>query len=131
MIYVPYIAIVAAFALIYLPRIVVSAEMKKLEGGYNNNDPRGQQAQLAGLGRRALAAHNNAGEAFAPFAAGVLAAMQRSTKLDAIVGFSIAFVVVRSVFMAAYLTDKATLRSSMWALGMACITALMVIAIIG
>jgi uncharacterized MAPEG superfamily protein len=131
MIHVPYIAIVAAFALIYLPRGVVSAEMKKLEGGYNNNDPRGQQAQLAGLGRRALGAHSNAMEAFAPFAAGVLAAMQRSTKLDLIAWISIAFVAIRSVFLGAYLTDKATLRSSMWALGMLCITALMVIAIIG
>jgi uncharacterized MAPEG superfamily protein len=131
MIYVPYIALVAAFALIYLPRAVVTVEMSRLEGGYNNNDPRGQQAQLAGRGRRALAAHHNAGEAFAPFAAGVLAALQRSSKLDVIAWFCIAFVVVRTVFMAAYLADKATLRSSMWALGMVCITALMVIAIIG
>jgi uncharacterized MAPEG superfamily protein len=131
MIYVPYIAIVAAFALIYLPRAVVTVEMSRLEGGYNNNDPRGQQAQLAGRGRRALAAHHNAGEAFAPFAAGVLAALQRSTKVDAIAWICIAFVVVRSVFMAAYLSDKATLRSSMWALGMLCITGLMVLAIIG
>jgi uncharacterized MAPEG superfamily protein len=131
MIYVPYIAIVAAFALIYLPRIVVSLEMKKLEGGYNNNDPRGQQAQLAGLGRRALAAHHNAFEAFAPFSIGVLAALQRSNKLNAIAWTSIAFVVIRSVFFGAYLKDAATLCSSMWGLGMLCITALMVIAIIG
>jgi uncharacterized MAPEG superfamily protein len=131
MIYVPYIAIVAAFALIYLPRAIVTVEMSRLEGGYNNNDPRGQQTQLAGRGRRALAAHHNAGEAFAPFAAGVLAALQRSSKLDVIVWISIAFVVVRTAFMAAYLADKATLRSSMWGLGMLCITALMVIAIIG
>jgi uncharacterized MAPEG superfamily protein len=131
MIYVPYIAIVAAFALIYLPRAVVTVEMARLEGGYNNNDPRGQQAQLAGRGKRALAAHHNAFEAFAPFSVGVLAAMQRSHELDAIAWICIAFVVVRTAFMAAYLSDKATLRSSMWALGMLCITALMVIAIIG
>jgi len=131
MIRVPYIAIVAAFALIYLPRQVVSAEMKKQEGGYNNNDPRAQQARLDGLGRRALGAHNNAMEAFAPFAAGVLAAMQRSSKLDAIAWICIAFVAIRSVFLGAYLTDRATLRSSMWGLGMICITALMTLAIIG
>lgn len=131
MIYVPYIAMVAAFALIYLPRYVVGAEMKKQDGGYDNNDPRAQQARLDGLGRRALAAHHNAFEAFAPFAAGVLAAMQRSPRRDAIAWICIGFVAVRVAYMAAYLADKATLRSGMWSLGMAAITALMVLAIIG
>lgn len=131
MIRIPYIALLAAFALIYLPRLVVTGAMKKQQGGYNNNDPRAQQATLEGTGRRALAAHHNGFEAFAPFAVGVLAAMQRSSKLDAIAWISIAFVAVRSVFLVAYLADKATLRSSMWSLGMVCIAGLMAIAVIG
>ena len=131
MIYVPYCAILAAFLLIYVPRQVVSGEMKKQDGGYNNNDPRAQQARLEGLGRRALAAHQNAFEAFAPFAAAVLAAMQRSPHRDAIVGACIAFVVVRTVYMIAYLGDKATLRSGMWGLGMLATGTLMVLAIVG
>lgn len=131
MIYVPYCAILAAFLLIYVPRQVVSGEMKKQEGGYNNNDPRAQQARLEGLGRRAMGAHQNAFEAFAPFAAGVLAALQRSPQRTAIVAICVAFVVVRTVYMIAYLADKATLRSGMWGLGMLAITALMVLAIVG
>ncbi len=131
MIYVPYCAILAAFLLIYVPRQVVSLEMKKQEGGYNNNDPRAQQARLEGLGRRALAAHQNAFEAFAPFAAGVLAAMQRSPRETAIVASCIVFAVVRTVYMIAYLADKAALRSGMWGLGMLAIAHLMVLAIIG
>jgi len=131
MIYVPYCAILAAFLLIYIPRQVVSGEMKKQEGGYNNNDPRAQQARLEGLGRRAMGAHHNAFEAFAPFAIGVLAAMQRSPHRDAIVGACIGFVVVRTVYMIAYLADKAGLRSGMWGLGMIAIATLMTLAIIG
>ena len=131
MIYVPYLAILAAFLLIYVPRQVVSVEMKKLEGGYNNNDPRAQQAKLEGLGRRAHGAHMNGFEAFAPFAVAVLAAMQRSPRLTVIGALCIGFVAVRTVYVAAYLADKANLRSGMWALGMLAITVLMVLAVIG
>ncbi|MBV8760878.1 MAG: MAPEG family protein [Deltaproteobacteria bacterium] len=131
MIYVPYCAILAAFLLIYIPRQVVSAEMKKQEGGYNNNEPRVQQARLEGLGRRAMGAHNNAFEAFAPFAAGVLAAMQRSPQRTVIVATCIAFVVARTIYMVAYLADRANLRSGMWGLGMLAIATLMTLAIIG
>ena len=131
MLHVPYIAIIAAFALIYLPRQVVSVEMKKLAGGYDNNDPRGQQAKLEGLGRRAMGAHSNAFEAFAPFAAAVLVAMQRRVDIHTVAYISIAFIVVRTLYMVFYLADKASLRSGMWALGMLGIGALMVLAAIG
>jgi uncharacterized MAPEG superfamily protein len=128
--YVPYIAITAAFALVYLPRLVVSAEMKKLEGGYNNREPRSQQAKLDGIGRRALAAHHNSFEAFAPFAIGVLAAIQRG-HLTATAYISIAFIAARGLYIWAYLADKAMLRSTAWTIGIIATTALMFLAIIG
>ena len=131
MIGVPYIAIIVAFALIYLPRQIVSLEMKKQEGGYNNSDPRAQQARLEGLGRRALGAHHNGFEAFAPFAVGVLAAIQRGAAVDTVAYLAIGFVVVRTLYMVFYLADKASLRSTMWGLGMLAIGALMVLAAIG
>ena len=129
--YVPYIAIVFAYALIYAPRQVVGLEMKKLEGGYNNNDPRAQQAQLAGRGKRALAAHHNAIEAFPPFAVGVLASIQRGFKLEIIVACAAVFMIARLGYMLAYLADKATLRSTLWSFGVLATTVLMVGAIIG
>ena len=129
MIYVPYIAIAAAFALIYLPRMIVSQEMKKLDGGYDNSEPRRQQAQLEGRGRRALGAHLYCFEAFAPFAAGVLAAAQRGVKVELVAGVAAAFVVARIIYMLAYLADNSKLRSAVWGLGMACTSALMVLAI--
>lgn len=131
MIYVPYLAIIAAFALVHVPRIVVGREMHKQEGGYNNRDPRAQQARLEGLGRRALAAHNNGFEAFAPFVAGVLAAIQRGVRKEIVVGLCVAFVVVRSIYVAAYLADKSNARSGMWTLGVLATAGLMIFAVIG
>jgi uncharacterized MAPEG superfamily protein len=129
--YIPYIAIAVAYALIYLPRQLVSYEMKKLAGGYNNNDPRGQQAQLEGRGKRALAAHQNSIEAFAPFAAGVIIAVQRAVKLEVIVALAIAFTALRLGYIVAYIADKASLRSNLWGLGVAVTGALMILAIVG
>ena len=129
--YVPYIAITVAFALVYLPRQVVTFEMRKLEGGYDNTDPRGQQAKLDGLGRRALAAHQNSFEAFAPFAAGVLASIQRGGNVQAAAYMSIVFIAARSVYIYAYLANKATLRSSAWTIGIIATGSLMILAIIG
>jgi uncharacterized MAPEG superfamily protein len=131
MIYVPYLAIIAAFALVHIPRFVVGREMHKQEGGYDNRDPRAQQASLEGLGRRALAAHNNGFEAFAPFVAGVLAAVQRGVRIEVIAGLCIAFVVVRSIYVAAYLADKSSARSGAWTLGTIATAALMICAAIG
>ena len=131
MLYLPYLAIVGAFALSYLPRMIVAAEMSKLAGGYNNNDPRGQQAQLEGRGKRALGAHQNAIEAFAPFAAGVLAALQRGVAAELVAALAVGFIVLRTIYMFAYLGDRATLRSSVWGLGMAVVATLMILAIIG
>jgi uncharacterized MAPEG superfamily protein len=127
--YVPYGAILAAFALIHLPRQVVSREMKQQPGGYNNHEPRTQQAALEGVGRRALGAHQNAFESFAPFAIAVLAAIQRGGGKTIIAAFAIGFVVVRTIYMLAYLIDKPGLRSGMWGLGMIATTGLFVVAI--
>ena len=129
--YVPYIAILYAYALVYAPRQIAGAEMKKLAGGYNNNDPRGQQAQLEGRGKRAIAAHHNSFEAFAPFAAGVLASVQRGVKLEYIAIACAVFAVARTGYIVAYINDKATLRSSLWTVGILATAALMILAIVG
>ena len=129
--YVPYIAILIAFVQIHLPRQLVSNEMKKLDGGYDNRDPRGQQQKLEGRGKRALGAHHNGFESFAPFAVAILMCAQRGASIDLVAWLAIAFVAVRTVFIAAYIADKSTLRSSMWTLGMLATGALMIAAIVG
>ena len=129
--YVPYIAIALAFGLVYVPRLIVSREMAKLDGGYNNSEPRAQQAKLDGLGRRALGAHQNGFEAFAPFAVGVLASIQRGGNVQAAAYMSILFIVARSAYIYAYLANRPTLRSGMWTLGILATSVLMILAIIG
>ena len=71
---IPLACIAAAFALIYAPRIAVVVAQAKQAEGFDNKHPRDQQAKLTGWGRRANAAHLNAFESFAPFAAAVLVA---------------------------------------------------------
>lgn len=127
---IPYASIFIAFVLIYLPRQIVGAEMKKL-GKYDNNDPRGQQAQLQGRGKRALAAHHNAFEAFAPFSVAVFCAMSRSSNANAIYACCIGFVVARVAYTFAYINDRPSVRSGLWSLGMLAITALFVLSFIG
>ncbi len=129
--YVPYAAILAAFTLIHLPRLVVTREMKRQAGGYNNREPRLQQGQLDGLGRRALGAHHNGIEAFAPFSIAVLMAVQRGVDRGAVAALCIGFVVVRTAYVAAYLADKSTVRSALWSLGLAATSGLMLFALRG
>jgi uncharacterized MAPEG superfamily protein len=129
--YVPYVAIVLAFLQIHVPRQVAGGEMKKLAGGYDNHDPRGQQSQLAGRGKRALAAHQNGLEAFAPFAVAVLACVQRAVRPELVGWLAIGFIAVRTVYIAAYIADRPSLRSAMWAVGMLVTVALMGAAVAG
>lgn len=129
--YMPYISIFYAYVLVYAPRQVVTLEMRKLQGGYNNREPRAQQAMLEGRGKRALAAHNNSFEAFAPFAVGVLAAVQRGVKLELIVACAAVFAIARTGYIAAYLADKAKLRSGLWTVGILATATLMILAIVG
>ncbi len=130
--YVPYIAILAAYALIYIPRMgPVAKSMSAQPGGYNNRDPRAQQAALEGAGKRALNAHHNGFETFAPFAVGVLACAQRVPNVTLVAIISIVFVVARIGYIMAYINDNAKLRSMLWGVNLLSTAALMVLAIIG
>jgi uncharacterized MAPEG superfamily protein len=129
--YVPFVAILLAYILVYVPRVgIVAKAMTAQPGGYNNSDPRAAIALLDGPARRAQNAHNNGFETFAPFAVAVFMA-SRSGKLNLISILCIAFVALRATYIWAYITNNAKLRSPVWFLGAACTLALMVIGIIG
>lgn len=113
----PWIYLLAALVLVYLPRMVVAREMAKLPGGYDNANPREQQAQLQGLGKRATAAHLNGFEAFPPFAAGILASVVSHVDPLWIAIAGGVFVVARTLYVFMYLGDKASARSGVWSLG--------------
>lgn len=128
---VPYVSIALAVILIYWPRYIAGKEMKLLPGGYDNSNPRDQQANLSGVGKRALAAHLNGLEAFPIFAVAGLAAIQRNADLRAVAALCTNFVVVRAVYVAAYLRDNGGLRSAMFAVGFLACFALLGLAIAG
>lgn len=85
--------------------------------GYNNAEPRAQQAQLTGAGRRAAAAHANGFESFAPFAAGVLACEATHARPGIASGLALLYVVMRALYSVFYIQNAEKLRSLVWFLG--------------
>ena len=98
--------------------------------GYNNRNPRAWLAKQTGNYRvqRANAAHLNAFEAFAPFAAAVLMAQAAGVDAGRIALLALAFVAMRIAHAAFYLADVQLARSLSWLGGFACVMALMVMA---
>ncbi len=100
---------------------------KSAARGYDNRDPRGWLAKQSNpRTQRANAAHLNAFEAFAPFAAGVLMAQAAGVDPGRITALAVAFIVFRLLHGAFYLAGRHLLRSSAWAGGIVCVVALMV-----
>lgn len=120
----PFICVLIAFLLIYLPKVPLSMAMARQPGGYDNKRPREQQAKLEGWGARAKAAHYNAFEAFPPFAAAVVVAHIAGASDYRASVLSVAFVVARTLYVGAYLADLDYLRSAIWGIGLLCTIAL-------
>lgn len=123
----PFYCVIAVFALIWVPRIFVLRGQIAQPGGLDNRYPRDQQTKLEGLARRANAAHANTFEAFAPFAAAVIIAHLSGADRRWSAILAVAVVVCRSVYVAAYLGDRSSLRSAVWLLGLAATSVLFVL----
>ncbi len=93
---------------------------RRRDGGYDNHDPRSWMATLQGWQARANAAQANSFEALPLFIAGVLAAQQMQAPQDRIDLLAASFIGIRLVYIGVYLADLATLRSVVWAAGLAC-----------
>lgn len=113
------LCLLLAFILTHATKLPVALAMARQPGGYDNHLPRAQQAGLSGWGRRALAAHQNAFEAFPGFAAGVLVAEVTGADPVWAARLAVAFVVCRVLYTGLYLADLATARSLVWTLGLA------------
>jgi uncharacterized MAPEG superfamily protein len=121
----PYICILVAFLLIYVPRIgVLRAQIRQPEG-LDNAYPRAQQAKLTGFAVRAQGAHMNGFEAFAPFAAGVLACELRQVEPGRVDLLSLVFVGARVVYVALYLGNVPPARSAVWFVGLFAVVGLL------
>jgi len=113
---IPFLCVLAAWLLIYIPKFAVSAAIARA-GGYDNHHPRDQQATLSGWKKRGTAAHTNAFENFAPFAAAVLIARLGHANESLSAALALVFVGARVLHPVLYIADLATLRSLVWGIG--------------
>ncbi|MFO1464446.1 MAG: MAPEG family protein [bacterium] len=116
---IPFLCVGLAFLLLYLSKIPVAIAMQRA-GGYDNRLPREQQARLTGWGKRALAAHQNSFEAFAPFAAAVLVAQLGGANPAWSARLALVFVAARMLYLFLYIADLPSLRSTVWLIGTLC-----------
>lgn len=97
-------------------KMPVALAMHKL-GGYDNNHPRQQQANLTGFGERALAAHQNSFEALITFAPAIVLAIALDRTGSLIQYLAITHIVCRFAYIVCYLKNWSTLRSTVWFVG--------------
>lgn len=107
-----------AMLLPFLAKAPLVLAMNREPEGYDNHNPRLQQARLSGFGQRANAAHYNSFEALLIYGCAVLA-VAVSGQLDAwVLGLGWLFVLSRVLYLVCYWYDYASLRSLVWLLGM-------------
>jgi uncharacterized MAPEG superfamily protein len=90
-------------------------------GAIDNSHPRVQQAQLTGIGARALAAQQNAWEALAMFTPAVLIAHLTGATTGHASVASVLFVAARVAHGCFYLADLGSMRSLSWSVGAAAV----------
>jgi uncharacterized MAPEG superfamily protein len=127
----PFVCVFVAFLLIYVPRVLVFRAQIRAPGGLDNKHPRDQQARLEGAGRRAHAAHQNAFESFAPFAAAVVVAHLSGAdpRLSSILALT--HVGARTLYPIFYVSNLDKLRTTVWSIGFLATTGLYLLRWIG
>ncbi len=100
---------------------------RRREGGFDNNQPREWLAKLDGWQARANAAQANSWEALPIFIAGLFVAAQHQAAQSTVDLLALGFLALRLGFIAAYVADKASLRSTLWIAGLAACVALFLV----
>lgn len=120
--------IICLFIAVLLPyaiRGVVADAMKKA-GGYDNHNPRMQQARLNGIGARAVAAHQNGFESLLVFSTAAITAIATNHVGITVQVLAIVYIVSRVIYNLLYLKDLASLRSLTWFIGFLCCLAILI-----
>jgi len=100
--------------------LLTLAPIKPLAGReFDNANPRDPKFYENPVRRRVLGAHLNGLETFPFFAVSILLAEFRHAPQPWIDSLAIAFLLTRIAFVAAYIRNRATLRTSFWNLAMA------------
>jgi uncharacterized MAPEG superfamily protein len=96
-----------------------TARLSRKNGGYDNNNPREWASKLSGWQQRANAAQVNGFEALPLFVASVVLAQMAHADQSRIDMLALSFVGIRLVYVAVYLMNQGTLRTLVWAAGLA------------
>ena len=91
---------------------------------YDNNNPREWLARQSGARARANAAQANSFEAFPFFAAAVIVATLLNADPASLDTLAAVFVAARAAYIGCYVSDRATLRSVFWLIGICCVVAI-------
>ncbi|MBD1582706.1 MAPEG family protein [Pseudoalteromonas sp. JBTF-M23] len=117
-----------AVILPYLAKAPVAIAMNRL-GGYDNQHPRAQQAQLTGFGARALAAHQNCFESLTVFAVAVAVVLGTNTVGSTVQYLAIGHIVARILYCVFYYLNLHIFRSLIWAVGLGCAIAMIAVSL--
>ncbi|MFM7226288.1 MAG: MAPEG family protein, partial [Betaproteobacteria bacterium] len=96
---------------------------------YNHHHPRSWRSSKEDCRASANAAQQNSFEAFSLFAGGTLLALVSGTDVSMIAQTCWVFVIARVLYVYCYVTDKATLRSIVWLVGLIAAVRLYLLAI--
>jgi uncharacterized MAPEG superfamily protein len=107
------------FASVMLYLLTVASVKALGHRTFDNANPRDPKFYKAGIRRRALGAHINGIETFPFFAVAVLLAEFRYAPQHWIDGLAVAFLMVRLLYVTAYLADWPITRTLLWNLGFA------------
>ena len=86
---------------------------------YDNANPRDPKFYTPGFRARSQGAHLNGYETFSFFAVAVLLAEMKGAPQGTLDALAVGFLLARLAYVACYLGDRPTLRSVMWAVGLA------------
>lgn len=122
------IAYWCVLAAVFMPLIWVS--IAKFTSGFqpkDNHNPREYLEKLQGSAKRAYWAQQNTFESIPGFMAAVIIAHQLGANQDKVDAIALTYITLRLIYGVLYITDKAMLRSLVWAAGLVCIVSLFVI----
>lgn len=122
-----YWSVLAAALLPYAFVLYAKATPAFVKGDHNKN-PREYEEALSGARKRAYWAQLNGFEAFPPFAAAVVIAIQAGVPVERVNLLAGIFVVCRIAHGLLYIANLDKLRSAAWALGAVSVVSLFVMA---
>ena len=96
---------------------------------YDNHHPRAWMGHLQGFRARADAAQQNSFEAFPLFAFAVIVPALFDAEPDEIALWGWVYIVLRVIYIYCYISDRASLRSLVWILGLGVVIRLFTLAL--